>query len=84
MSNPNRCLGTEAFILLRASYSPPGHRVSTTIERSRFLRDPASGGQWLFADYTLIDYPTWMEEAKQAELRARGEAGAGAGAGGSA
>eukprot|EP00198_Chlamydomonas_reinhardtii_P005719 XP_001695055.1 predicted protein [Chlamydomonas reinhardtii] len=59
-------------------------KVSTTIERSRFLRDPASGGQWLFADYTLIDYPTWMEEAKQAELRARGEAGAGAGAGGSA
>ncbi|KAG2437357.1 hypothetical protein HXX76_006012 [Chlamydomonas incerta] len=55
-------------------------KVSTTIERSRFLRDAASGGQWLFADYTLIDYPTWMEEAKQAELRARGEAGAGAAA----
>ncbi|KAG2453143.1 hypothetical protein HYH02_002469 [Chlamydomonas schloesseri] len=54
-------------------------KVSTTIERSRFLRDAASGGQWLFADYTLIDYPTWMEEAKQAELRARGEAGAAAG-----
>ncbi|KXZ54324.1 hypothetical protein GPECTOR_5g408 [Gonium pectorale] len=54
--------------------------ISTTVERSRFLRAPtpdassaagAGPGAWLFADYELIDYPSWMEEAKQAERRAR-------------
>lgn len=45
-------------------------RPSSTVERSRFLRD-ASSGQWLFTDYTLIDYPSWMQEAKEAEERSR-------------
>ncbi|GLC42043.1 hypothetical protein PLESTB_001062000 [Pleodorina starrii] len=56
-------------------------KISTTLERSRFVREPSAGGSgggggdgsWLFADYELIDYPTWMEEAKQSELRARGQ-----------
>ncbi|KAG2487211.1 hypothetical protein HYH03_014185 [Edaphochlamys debaryana] len=56
-------------------------KVGTTVERSRFLRDPAVGPGWRFADYELIDYPTWMEEAKQAEQRARGAVVEGAGAG---
>lgn len=33
---------------------------------------------WLFVDYTLIDFPSWMQEAKEAEERARAQhAGAG-------
>lgn len=54
-------------------------RVNTTVERSRFLRDAASKGAWLFADYELIEYPAYLEEAKEAERKARAAAAAAAG-----
>lgn len=54
-------------------------KVNTTVERSRFLRDAASKGAWLFADYELIEYPAYLEEAKEAERKARAAAAAAAG-----
>ncbi len=54
-------------------------RINTTVERSRFLRDAASKGAWLFADYELIEYPAYLEEAKEAERKARAAAAAATG-----
>lgn len=45
-------------------------KPSSTIEKSRFVRDPSSR-DWLFVDYTLVDYPSWMQDAKDAEERSR-------------
>lgn len=49
-------------------------QVTHTEERSRFLRDPARG--WLFVDYELLTFPDHMAEAKEAELKSRGQAAA--------